>query len=183
MEQRIARQIQPGTSTKIVIFLKNYTSSVPVSETIARIEKLLIRCGVKSIEKEYDPHAQICAVRFKLETEDGKIMPVRIPVNEDQALQSLWLNYADGERLTEDGSRLLYDSYKKKRRADFSQQAARTAWRLMQDWIEVQMSMIQLKQADKLEVFMPFVWNGTESFYQRIKNNGYRALLPEHSQP
>lgn len=35
------------------MFLKNYTSEVPVSQTIYRIEQVLIKCGVSGITKEY----------------------------------------------------------------------------------------------------------------------------------
>jgi hypothetical protein len=62
---------------------------------------------------------------------------------------------------------------------DFAEQASRTAWKIVQDWIEVQMSMIQMKQADTLQVFLPYVYDGKRTFYQVLQQNNFRGLLPE----
>lgn len=162
-------------------FLKNYTSDVPVSQTIFKIEQVLIKCGVLGITKEYGPKSEVTAIRFHIPINDREVS-IRLPANPDKALDALWLNYADGDKLTSDGKRLAYSSFKKKTRADFLAQAHRTAWKIIQDWIEVQMSMIQMKQAEQAEVFMPYIWDGKETIYDRIKNSGFRALLPEKAQ-
>lgn len=53
----------------------------------------------------------------------------------------------------------------------------------LKDWVEVQMSMIQMKQAETLQVFMPYLWNGRETLYQLSQNNGgFRALLAEKNE-
>jgi hypothetical protein len=41
------------------------------------------------------------------------------------------------------------------------------------------MSMIQMKQADFRQVFLPYVWDGERTYYQALKESGFRALLPE----
>ena len=162
-------------------FLKNYTSDVPVSQTVYRIEQLLIRCGVSGISKEYHQNisGKIVALIFSIKLDLGKEWKIRVPVDEEKALQCLWLNYAAGERMNASGSEILYGGRKKKKRADFREQAERTACKIMQDWIEVQLSMIQMQQADFQQVFLPYVWDGTQTVYDRIKSGGYRALLPE----
>lgn len=160
-------------------FLKNYTSSVPVSETIRRIEAVLIRCGVTGIMKEYvGTSGKISAITFRVKTE-GVDVAIRLPANEEQAINALWLNYADGDKLSGDGQRLAWSPYKKKKRADFVEQGERTAWKIIQDWIEVQMSMVQMKQADILQVFLPYQWNGRQTYYEALKESNFRGLLPE----
>lgn len=159
-------------------FLKNYTSDVPVSKTIFKIEQVLIQCGVLGITKEYGTNAEVTAIRFHIPVHDRE-MTVRLPADAEKALDALWLNYVDGDELTADGLELTWKSTKRKKRADFLAQAHRTAWKIIQDWIEVQMSMIQMKQAEQAEVFMPYIWDGKETIYNRIKNSGFRALLPE----
>jgi hypothetical protein len=162
------------------MFLKNYTSDVPVSQTIFRIEQVLIRCGVSGITKEYGPNSVVTAIRFHIKTAESiPELTVRLPANRERALDALWLDYADGEKLSEDGQRIHWNSRKRKVRNDFADQAERTAWKIVQDWVEVQMSMIQLKQAETVEVFMPYIWDGQQTVFGRIKANGYRALLPE----
>lgn len=165
------------------MFLKNYTSDVPVSQTINRIEQTLIRCGVSAIAKEYDPggKGEIVAITFRIEMAGTPPMSVRLPADKEKACDALWINYADGEKLSADGQGLQYNAYKKKRRRDFAEQAERTAWKIIQDWVEIQMSMIVMKQADCLEVFLPYIWDGKSTVYGRLKESGYRALLPERT--
>ncbi len=165
-------------------FLKNYTSTVPVSQTIYRIEQVLIKCGVSGIAKEYDPDGsgKIVAIVFAIPASpDMPPMNVRLPANEEQAQNALWLDYADGDKLTPDGQRLAWNNRKRLTRADFKEQAERTAWKIVQDWVEVQMSMIQMKQADTAQVFLPYIFDGRQTLYQRIKERGFKALLPERS--
>jgi hypothetical protein len=136
------------------MFLKNYTSSVPVSETIHRIEKVLIRCGVSGITKEFaGSNGQIAALTFHIRLDGDRDVAIRLPADKERAMEALWLDYANGEKLSPDGNSLAWSSYKKKKRKDFADQAERTAWKIIQDWVEVQMSMIQMKQADAVEVF------------------------------
>lgn len=162
------------------MFLKNYTSDVPVSQTIFRIEQVLIKCGVSGITKEYGPNSEVTAIRFQIPVNERE-MTIRLPANAERALEALWLNYADGDKITSDGKALQWSS-KRKKRADFVEQAQRTAWKIVQDWVEVQISMIQLKQAETVEVFLPYIWDGKQTVFARIKESGYRALLPERTE-
>lgn len=162
-------------------FLKNYTSDVPVSQTIYRIEQTLIKCGVRGITKEYGPQGEVSAVRFHIPIM-GREATIRLPADKDKAQDALWENYSDGELFAPDGKSLAWQSKKKKNRASFKDQAERTAWKIIQDWIEVQMSMVQMNQAEPEEVFMPYVWDGRSTFYHRVKDAGYRVLLPEKTE-
>lgn len=162
-------------------FLKNYTSEVPVSQTVHRIEQVLIRCGVSGISKEYAPGSVgiVAAVIFQIETPQSGNVSIRLPVNVNAAHDALWLNYADGDKLTPDGTQLQWSSHKKKTKADFREQAERTAWKIIQDWVEVQLSMIQMKQAEAMEIFLPYIYDGNRTGYQLLKAGGFRGLLPE----
>jgi hypothetical protein len=64
---------------------------------------------------------------------------------------------------------------------DFLEQAERTAWKIQQDWVQVQMSLIKLKQADMLQVFMAYVWDGEQTFYERLKGRGFKQLAEKSS--
>jgi hypothetical protein len=106
------------------MFLKNYTSEVPVSQTIYRIEQVLIKCGVSGIMKEYTGmNGEVAAITFQIESPGGKIT-IRLPADKSKALEALWLDYVDGDKLTAKGDALEpYYSKKKKRRVDFTEQA------------------------------------------------------------
>jgi len=162
------------------MFLKNYTSDVPVSESIRRIEQVLLRCGVKNISKEYGLNQKIVAITFSVETEEGRRWAIRLPADEQKAIDALFLDYAEGANLSPDGQKISdWRSRKKLSRKDFIAQGERTAWRIIKDWVEVQMSMIQLKQADVMEVFLPYAWDGKRTYYGALKESGYAGLLHE----
>lgn len=164
------------------MFLKNYTSNVPVSQTIARIEKVLIQCGVARIAKDYGIGGDVVAIQFVIQPGDGAPeMLVRLPADKEKAQQALWLDYVDGDNLNQkgDGFACSWSQRKKKSKKDFAEQGERTAWKIIQDWVEIQLSMIQLNQAEYREVFMPYIWDGHSTIFQKVKANGYRALLPE----
>src|SRR5437016_14585335 len=111
-------------------FLKNYTSQCPVGLTISRIEEVLIRVGVSGITKEYGPQGEVVALTFHIALGETHVA-IRLPANKEQALNALWEDY---KQRSPNGW---------KTRKDFAQQAERTAWKLMQDWRELQMSHIQ----------------------------------------
>lgn len=164
------------------MFLKNYTSDVPVSQTIYRIEQVLIKCGVSGITKEYGTNAKVTAITFHIAMEGMPTMTIRLPADEAAATQALWLDYADGDKLTADGNSLHWNTRKKKSKADFVEQGERTAWKIIQDWVEIQMSMIQTHQAEWMQVFLPYVWDGKKTYYQAVKANNFRAMLPERTE-
>lgn len=161
-------------------FLKNYTSEVPVHQTIHRIEQVLIQCGVSGIMKEYGPSADgtIEALTFQIEAATGKLT-VRLPADPGKCQEALWLDYVNGDKLNDKGDALVCWCRKKKTKADFKKQADMTAWKIIQDWVEVQMSMIALRQADTMQVFLPYIDVGGRPFYQALRESNFKGLLPE----
>ena len=141
--------------------IKNYTSGVPVSRTLSRIEEILVNGGAINIMKDYK-NGVIDAVCFLVEEPtSGKKIAVRLPANVEavyEILQSEVRRPRSGtlEKLKE--------------------QANRTAWKLMQDWVEVQMSLIAMHQAEFLQVFLPYVWDGKRTFFHTLKENGFKLL-------
>ena len=57
-------------------------------------------------------------------------------------------------------------------------QAERTAWKILSDWVEAQMAMIELAQVEFTEVFMPYLYNHQkqETYFEMIKARGFKAL-------
>lgn len=147
-------------------FLRNYTSNVPTYQTIGRIEAVLIRCGVNSIHKEYGPQGEVAALNFSIAVPPSPLVEFRLPANKDAVADALWERYC----------RTVKRRAKKK--SEFTQQAERTAWKLMQDWIEVQLSLIAMRQAEFHQVFLPYIWNAREgkTLYQAFKENNFKAL-------
>lgn len=140
--------------------LKNYTSGVPVMSTIGRIENALARAGASGVAKEFK-NGHVASLTFHALLPNGKNIAIRLPANVDAVFATLRKQVSKPRKGTE--QRLL-------------EQAERTAWKLMQDWTEVQLSLIAMNQAEFLQVFLPYVHDGNESFYQRLKGNNFAAL-------
>lgn len=145
--------------------IKNYTSEVPVHVTVSRIEQVLAKAGAASVTKEYAPDASLAALRFTLETPAGGNVVIRLPANPDNVFKAMSKEVHRPRTGTFDRLR---------------EQASRTAWKLMQDWIEVQVSLIHMQQAEPMEVFLPYILTAkNETIYQQIKASQYKALLTE----
>lgn len=143
--------------------LKNYTSEVPASRSMARIEECLVRAGATDISKKFEEG--ICrAIRFRMPVNNIPVF-FELPARVDACFKVLW----------EEVKRPQKDTRKK-----IEQQAERTAWKIVSDWTECQLSMIMLEQAEALQVFLPYVWDPAkeETFFEKLKKQNYKALLP-----
>jgi hypothetical protein len=148
--------------------LKNYTSSVPVDITLARIERLLVDSGATGIAKEYKG-GKVQSLVFQMAYQPDKLpMTIKLPANVENCLQAFWKDHCKSRSLRS-----------RKTTADFQEQAERTAWKLQQDWVEVQTSLIRLNQQTAIQAFLPYVFDGQQTYYERLQTNNFRALLPE----
>jgi len=68
--------------------------------------------------------------------------------------------------------------YKSKNKEWLRSQSNRTAWKLVFDWIQIQIAMIQLKQVEALQVFLPYVYDAVsnKTFYEKIVASNYKLL-------
>lgn len=142
--------------------LKNYTSTVPVSTTISYIENYLAACGVTGISKDYKNGHPI-ALYFHVAMGE-KEYTIRLPARIERVQDVMWMDYCASVRQP------------RKTKDDFFEQAARTAWKIQQDWVQVQMTLIKLKQVNFIEVFMGFVWDGNQSYFEYIDGKQLKAL-------
>lgn len=147
------------------IAIKNYTSKVPINETIEDIERLLIKAGARSISKEYNGEGEVTALNFMIMCPETKApLGVRLPANWEQVKSVLVANTSSKRRRYSAAS------------SRTTEQAKRTAWRLWYDWVAVQLSLIEMKQAEVLQVFLPYIWAGRETFYESLRADKFKAL-------
>jgi hypothetical protein len=143
--------------------IKNYTSGVPVEKTILRIEMALITGGAVGISKDYSD-GRTRSISFSIPSAESRLISVRLPANVEAVYE------------------VLESAMKRPRKETLKRlrdQAERTAWKLVQDWVEVQMAMVKMRQAEFIQVFLPYIWDGKRTFFTMIKNGGYK-MLEEH---
>jgi hypothetical protein len=59
------------------------------------------------------------------------------------------------------------------------EQAARVAWRIVKDWIEAQLAMIEAGLVDLEQVFLPYAQDATgRTFYELMRERKFQPLLP-----
>lgn len=126
--------------------IKNYSTDVPVDRTIAEIERMLAKAGASRILKEYVGIHPV-GLSFIIDTAHGP-MPVRMPVRIEQVKVVFKLHVSKG---------LLEQRYRDGSWAEA--QAARVGWRILRDWLDAQLALINVEMANITEIFLPYVYS------------------------
>jgi hypothetical protein len=133
--------------------IKNYTTTINANKTIGEIQELLSKHGANAIMTEYN-NGEVIGLSFKIMTPRGE-MGVRLPANTDRVLQ------------------VLRNQRKKNNQVkDTMEQATKTAWRIIKDWIDAQMAILETEMVEMEEIFLPYMINNDgQTLYQAFKNN------------
>ncbi len=145
--------------------LKNYTSTVPASTSMARIQRSLVEAGATDISMRFDPETKICtAITFRMVLTGQVPMFFQLPAKIDPCFKVL---YAEVKRPQPDTKKRIRE------------QAERTAWKIVSDWVDIQLSMILLEQAEPLQLFLPYVYNPEKevTFYEQLKQSNFKPLI------
>jgi hypothetical protein len=141
--------------------IKNYTSEAPAVRSVNHIEQRLVENGAKNISKLY-LDKRLNGIAFVISV-NGIDMPFRLPARIDRVKKRLSSMVKRPRKGTMD--RIV-------------EQAERTAWKLLADWVDIQMSLIELDQVEFVEVFMPYIYNHVkeQTFFEQIKKEGFKLL-------
>ena len=135
--------------------LLNYTTKVDVYTTIGAIQGCLVKHGARKIMQDYDEVGRPQALCFAIETKFG-MRGVKIPANVD-AVHRVLTN--------------------QKVKCDI-EQAERVAWRILKDWVEAQMAILESQMVQIDEIFLPYMVDNTgATVYELYQNN--QLYLPE----
>jgi len=138
--------------------LLDYTTKVPVSRTIAQIQAKLVEHGARAVMMEYGDDGRIKALAFKINMPNGEL-PIRLPI--DAAATQRVLRRQWDERLIE--SKYTTEEH-----------AYRVAWRIIKDWVEAQVSLLETEMVRMEEIFLPYVITpGGQTIYQVMAGKGF----------
>lgn len=135
----------------------NYTTTVESFKTVSEIEYILMKHKAKSIMKNYEGES-ITGLSFLIDTGIQQI-PVRLPVKVDECLKVLKKEKKDNPR---------------KQIKDTRDQAERVAWRILKDWVEAQMALLDIEMVRFEEIFLPYIEteNG-QTVYERLEEKQF----------
>lgn len=129
--------------------LLNYTTKVDVFTTLGEIQRHLVKHGADTIMQQYDNQGRIAALTFRINTPSGPRV-IRLPANVDAVLAVLT---------------------RQKVRCD-RDQAERIAWRIVKDWVEAQMAILESEMVQMEEIFLPYMVNNSgQTLFQAYRNN------------
>lgn len=152
--------------------LKNYSTTVPVTRTLGEISDMLVRAGATDVLTSYMPERRVSAIKFLLPTPYGQQL-FALPAKADAVYAVLARQKAQGRNRA--GVPVTRD------------QAERVAWRIIRDWLDAQLALIETEQATADQVLLPYrLIDADRTVYdavvaqQGVLPTGMRlALLPE----
>jgi hypothetical protein len=144
--------------------LLNYTTTVEAYKTVSEIEQMLVKHGAKSIMKQFDD-GMITSLSFLINTGVNDI-PIKLPIRVDDVLQVLIeqkkMHPKAGIKATKD-------------------QANRVAWRILKDWIEVQMALLDIGMVQFEEIFLSYIETaGGKTIYEKLEEKHFLLELNEN---
>ncbi len=135
----------------------NYTTTIDSFKTASEIEGILVKHKAKSIMKNYEGES-ITGLSFLIDTGVQQI-PVRLPVKADECLKVLKKEKRENPR---------------KQIKDTREQAERVAWRILKDWVEAQMALLDIEMVQFEEIFLPYIeTNNGQTIYERLEEKQF----------
>ena len=142
--------------------LKSYTTKVPVERTVQQIMSLLAKHGAQRIMQDFED-GSVVGMIWSVDLPQGQVA-FKMPVNVDKCHAVLQ-------------SQGVSRGYEHSRRV---------AWRLVLNWIEVQIALLQTEMVTFDQVMLPYaVGRDGRTLYEHMLEGGYQqyaALPPGPSQ-
>jgi hypothetical protein len=131
----------------------NYTTKVEVAQTVAEIIGLLARLKAKQSFITNDANGVPMALEFVIDTDGGE-RSFKLPARWESVHKILLRDHERGQ-LRHGGK-------------PSPEQAKRVAWRILKDWVEAQIALIEVGMVKPEEVWMPYmlVAHGVTAFEQ-----------------
>ena len=122
--------------------IKNYSASASMGSIFESIQSALATHHAKRIQMDYDDTGRAIGIQFVLEIH-GHLWTFRLPARIEHVA-----------RLVKEAVRSTGSGISEQRLAD---QAYRTAWANIRDWVEAQMALIDSGMVKTEEVFLPYL--------------------------
>lgn len=133
----------------------NYTTKIDTFQTVGEIQGILAKHGARKMMIEYDGKGEPETIAFEILTPYGS-RGIKLPSN--------W-------------SAVFAVLKKQKVKCD-EEQAKRTAWRIVKDWVASQMAILEAEMVSMDEIFLPYMVDKSgRTLYENYLDN--QILLEE----
>lgn len=137
--------------------LLNYTTKIPAEKTASDIIGMLAAKGARAIGMEYDGNGNVTSLAWQSMTQHGPI-PFRLPVDVDAVYKILT---RQNVLRSDDKARF--------------QQARRVAWRILKDWVEAQLALLETEMVTLDQLFLPYATGADgRTLYDHMIDGGFK---------
>lgn len=138
--------------------LLNYTTTIDAQKTVSEITKILAKHGARQILMNYDGDGYIEALSFIISLPNGNI-PFRLPVDPDAVLSVM-------------KAQNIRPSYCNR------PHAIRVAWRIIKDWVEAQIALLETEQVKLAQLFLSYmIIDDKHTLFEAMEKKNF--YLPE----
>jgi hypothetical protein len=140
--------------------LLNYTTEIAPEKTVAEIQKKLAQAGASQVLHGYDAHGNLSELSFRIKTQLGELS-FRLPANIEAVEAILTRQFKSGRS-----------------RFTTREHATKVAWRILKDWVEAQLALLQTGMVTLEQVFLPYVQSANgETLYEAIERKRFSGFL------
>jgi hypothetical protein len=142
----------------VTVSILNYTTQIEVERTLMEISRILTQHGATAILTEFDSEGEVAALSFRVRVDDREVA-FRLPADWRPILT------------------LLERDQKVPKKSKVKAQAIRVAWRIIKDWTEAQMALIETQMVTMEQVFLPYaIADDGQTVYEHLR--AHQLALP-----
>lgn len=135
----------------------NYTTKIDYHKTLGEISKCLSEHGAKSIMIDYENGIPV-KLNFTIEM-NNQIIAFQLPARYKGVLSA-------------------FVKQKVPKQYHNDEQAIRTSWRIIKDWVESQMALVEAELSEISEIFLPYaITQNGSTLFEEIKGKKLNVLL------
>jgi hypothetical protein len=138
----------------------NYTTKIDSYKTITEIQQILSKHGATKMIVDNDNIGNPIALTFCINW-NGSMTAFALPCNFEGVLRAMKHNKKVPRSLCNE------------------EQALRVGWRIVKDWVEAQMAIVEAQLSSLAEVFLPYAVTKSGNTLFKLLNNDKGLLLPD----
>jgi len=140
--------------------LLNYSTKIETTQTVGEIQAMLAKHGARQMLIGYAEDGSVENLAFQIQTQYG-MMGFRLPVDPESVLKVLLREHSLG-KLSHGG------------KPDHAQ-AVRVAWRILKNWVEAQMAILETEMVKMEQIFLPYMMVGEKrTLYEAMVDSRFQ---------